>query len=110
MLLNLYTNLKFGSQAIVKAVENPDMYDDLSSSIHATVFYGTPHRGMVIDDMRAMIGKNSPKDELVDSIKIDSWGLEAELKRFINCASRTELMIVSYKESGQTRKLIQVRQ
>ena len=70
-------------------------------------FFGTPHRGMVVDDILRMLGENSPRQELVESIAAGSAELGGELERFVNYC--TKIKLFTFKETERTRKLQQVR-
>lgn len=96
----------YNYQAIVKAKESERLYRSFFSSTKATIFFGTPHRGLVVDDILAMLGEASLRQDLVRSLTSRSLQLRTELKRFINCT--TNLKIVSFKETELTRKLKQV--
>lgn len=75
-------------------------------STYATIFFGTPHRGLVVDDIRASLEEESSRHALLDSIEKGAGLLEAELSRFIDYCS--DIRIVNFYETGQTRKLVRV--
>lgn len=85
------------------------MHDSLFSCIRATIFFGTPHRGLVVDDILAMLNQNPPREPLVESIRTGSAELNNELRRFINYSALMNLKIVSFKETKRTKKLRRVR-
>lgn len=60
-----------------------------------------------MDDILAMVGEGSPRADLVNSIALGSEALKTELAKFIHCSS--SMRIVSFYETTQTRKLVQVR-
>jgi hypothetical protein len=92
----------------VQAKENETRFGTLFSSIRAIMFFGTPHRGLVVDDILAMIKENSPRQALVQSLQQGENELQRQLRRFINYSTLLNLKIVSFKEIEQTQKLIQV--
>lgn len=94
-------------QALVKAKENDQVHGTLFESVCATIFFGTPHRGILVDDILAMVGEDSPRLDLVNSIALGSDALKTELVKFIHCSS--SMRIVSFYETTQTRKLAKVR-
>lgn len=63
-----------------------------------------------MDDIAAMLGEGSPREALVASIKVGSEELECDLKKFILYSKASDLKIVSFKESMNTRKLKKVCQ
>jgi len=67
------------------------------------IFFGAPHRGLVVDDILPMLGEGSPREALVKSLTSSSLQLRSELRRFINYSS--QFKIVSFRETGLTRKL-----
>lgn len=91
----------------MKAKENDRDHGALFDSTRATIFFGTPHRGLLVDDILAMAGDDSPRASLVKSIASGSHALNTELTKFIKYS--TSLRIVSFYETSQTRKLVKVR-
>lgn len=90
----------------MKAEENDRVHGALFKSVCGTIFFGTPHRGIVVDDILAMVGESSPRTDLVNSIALGSNALKTELAKFIHCAS--SIRIVSFYETMQTKKLAKV--
>lgn len=91
----------------MKAKENDRVHGTVFKSVCGTIFFGTPHRGIIVDDILAMVGEGSPRTELVKSIALGSDALKAELAKFIHCSE--PMRIVSFYETTQTRKLAKVR-
>lgn len=80
----------------------------LLPATYATIFFGTPHRGLVVDDIRSMLGENSPRVGLVDSISEKSGDIQTELTKFLNYV--TDIKVVTFYEMRETRKLVMVLQ
>jgi hypothetical protein len=75
---------------------------------HAVMFFATPHRGMLMDDILDMIGPASrEKDQLIRSINQNSGDLARELTKFVNSEKLPKL--VSFYEQQKTRRLEKVR-
>ncbi|RPB13466.1 hypothetical protein P167DRAFT_115662 [Morchella conica CCBAS932] len=93
-------------QSLVRAKESEPGSDQshIFPSTYATIFFGTPHRGLVVDDIRASLEEESSRHALLDSIEKGAGLLEAELSRFIDYCS--DIRIVNFYETGQTRKLV----
>lgn len=79
---------------------------NLFRSTRATIFFGTPHRGLQVDDILAMTEDGSARANLVSSIAVGSTDLEKKLEVFKGCAAT--LKIISFYETTQTRKLVKV--
>lgn len=80
----------------------------LFSNTRAAIFFGTPHRGLVVDDILAMLEDGSSREALVKSIQTGAGNLESELARFINYSAEARMKIISFKEMERTKKLKQV--
>lgn len=85
---------------------NVDKYESLFENTKATIFYATPHRELVVDDIISMTGDDSAREDLVKSLRHRS---EGDLHKFKDCTSPYGLKIISYKEIEPTQKLIKVR-
>lgn len=92
----------------MKAKESEYSHGSLFRRTRATMFFGTPHRGFLVDDILAMVN-GSTRLALVKSLEEGSEGLATELNKFITYAAGHGMRIVSFKETQQTRKLQQVR-
>jgi hypothetical protein len=70
------------------------------------VFFATPHRGLLIDDIVAMVGEDStnPRAVLVQEIGYTSQRLRDQLGGFKNLIRGRG--IVSFIEMQQTRRLV----
>lgn len=90
---------------MVTAKKDSDRFGDLLKNTKATIFYATPHRGMKVHDILAMIGYDSTRNLLVESLEPKP---EANLEDFKSCIYRYGAKVVSYKETEQTRELSQV--
>lgn len=93
-------------QAIVKAKDNENIHGSLFSRTRATMFFGTPHRGMLVDDILAMIGQSSQRMPLVRSLESGSPVLRRELESFVNYSAIIKSKIITFKEMEQTRRLM----
>jgi hypothetical protein len=70
-------------------------------------FFGTPHKGLMIDDVQSMLGEDlsHPRTVLVNEIKQQSQRLCDQLSDFKNLIR--DRKIVSFVEMQQTRRLHQ---
>jgi len=94
-------------KAVVRAKETK-AYLPLFERIRIAMFFGTPHRGFIVDDILEMIGETSSRNALVKSLEKDSKELSAKLANFIEYSTAAKIKIVSFKESDQSLKLKQV--
>lgn len=97
------------AQTLVKAKqadedENPTI-SSLYKAIYAMMFFGTPHKGLMIDDIQSMLGEDPshPRAVLVNEIKQQSQRLSDQLCDFKNLIR--DRKIVSFVEMQQTRRL-----
>lgn len=81
----------------------------LYKATYGILFFGTPHKGLVIDDIQCMIAGEDyhPRTELLEQIKIKSDLLMYQLADFKNLIR--DRKIVSFYERQQTRRLELVR-
>jgi len=79
----------------------------ISRSTHAVMFFATPHRGLIADDILKVLNPKTDADRirLVRSIDANSEALTEELRRFIN--GFREIKIVSFYEQQKTKRLVQ---
>ncbi|KAF8534801.1 hypothetical protein BDD12DRAFT_858610 [Trichophaea hybrida] len=94
-------------QTLVRALERDhDLFArSMFEKTHAVMFFGTPHRGMLMSDILDMLEPDSrEKNQLIRSIDQNSDYLGRELERFINCDKRPK--VVSFYEQQQTRRLV----
>lgn len=77
----------------------------LYSSIYAMMFFGTPHSGLVVDDIWNMLGEDpsNPRAVLLEEIRFGSQRLADQLVDFKNLIRHRK--IVSFVEMQQTRRL-----
>lgn len=86
-------------------------YNEIFESTRAMIFFGTPHRGLLVDDLLRTVGEKSTRERLIESLKSGSEELQRVLDRFIDyiqLQSDTDdrkLMIQSFKETKQTKRL-----
>ncbi|KAI5845839.1 hypothetical protein DFP73DRAFT_476894 [Morchella snyderi] len=96
------------AQSLVRSKECNPRDDPAVYAIHqatrGVIFYGTPHRGFLVDDILGMLNpqENSERVKLVNSINKNSDLLHSELERFVDLAM--QLRIVSFYERLQTRR------
>jgi protein SERAC1 len=97
----------------VKAVQtNEDDHPTVASLHKATygiLFFGTPHKGLIVADMKKMLGgqEDHPRHVLLDEIHQTSNLLAYQLADFKNLIR--DRKIVSFFETEQTRQLEWVR-
>jgi hypothetical protein len=93
----------------VKAVQTDESDHATIAALHKAtygiLFFGAPHKGLVIDDIQRMImGKDDhPRAELLEQIKSKSDLLIYQLADFKNLIR--DRKIVSFYETQQTRRL-----
>ncbi|CAG9986600.1 unnamed protein product [Clonostachys byssicola] len=98
------------AQALVKAKQldrdpNPTIRA-LYDAIIGIMFFATPHRGILIDDIRSMVGDQgaNPRTLLVDQIQSGSQQLKDQLDHFKNLIQGRK--IISFIEMQQTKSLV----
>ncbi|KAI5839395.1 hypothetical protein DFP73DRAFT_484041 [Morchella snyderi] len=91
------------AKALVEDRESPQRKGNLFKMTKAIVFFATPHRGMLFDDIREMVGDGSPRLDLVDAI---GRGQEAvDLLSFTRYTEEEHFRVVSFHELLQTKRL-----
>ncbi|KFY48968.1 hypothetical protein V495_00865, partial [Pseudogymnoascus sp. VKM F-4514 (FW-929)] len=94
---------------LVKAVQTDERDNATIAALHKAaygiLFFGAPHKGLVIDDIQRMVaGKDQhPRMELLEQIKLKSDLLMYQLADFKNLIR--DRKIVSFYERHQTRRL-----
>ncbi|KFZ13479.1 hypothetical protein V501_03685, partial [Pseudogymnoascus sp. VKM F-4519 (FW-2642)] len=94
---------------LVKAVQTDERDNATIAALHKAtygiLFFGAPHKGLVIDDIQRMVaGKDRhPRMELLEQIKLKSDLLLYQLADFKNLIR--DRKIVSFYEGQQTRRL-----
>ncbi|OBT91277.1 hypothetical protein VE02_00373 [Pseudogymnoascus sp. 03VT05] len=94
---------------LVKAVQTDERDNATIAALHKAtfgiLFFGAPHKGLVIDDIQCMVaGKDQhPRMELLEQIKLKSDLLMYQLVDFKNLIR--DRKIVSFYERHQTRRL-----
>ena len=78
----------------------------LLNSTHGIIFFGTPHRGMVVQNLIDVLvaGGHTPRLELLEQIKQKSKDLKNELRRFIDLCSGFK--VLSVYEMEQTADVV----
>ncbi|OQE11585.1 hypothetical protein PENVUL_c002G01829 [Penicillium vulpinum] len=97
------------AHCLVKAIQA--MKDDnpaiasLYQATYATIFFATPHKGMIVDDIKQMLTRheNHPRQHLVEQISNKSDILVHQLVDFKNLIG--DRKVVSFYETGETRQL-----
>lgn len=81
----------------------------LHKATYGILFFGTPHQGLLIDDMKRMVvgDDDHPRTELLKQIEAKSELLIYQLVDFKNLIR--DRKIVSFYETQQTRQLKLVR-
>ncbi|KAH6694334.1 hypothetical protein BKA61DRAFT_647691 [Leptodontidium sp. MPI-SDFR-AT-0119] len=77
----------------------------LHRATYGILFFGTPHKGLVIDDIRRIVAgeDHHPRTELLEQIKLKSGLLIDKLADFKN--QIRDRKIISFYETQQTRRL-----
>lgn len=81
-------------------------YKDLIKATYGILFFGTPHKGMVVDNLLEAMnatGGNQERIELVKSIESNCDTLKEELRRFINLCDN--IKICTFTETEQTAQV-----
>lgn len=81
----------------------------LHDATYGILFFGTPHKGLVIDDIQRMVAGEDqhPRMELLEQIERKSDLLIYQLADFKNLIR--DRKIASFYETQQTRRLQQVK-
>jgi hypothetical protein len=81
----------------------------LHKATYGILFFGTPHQGLLVDDIKRMVAgeDDHPRAELLEQIKVKSNLLMYQLVDFKNLIR--DRKIVSFYETQQTRQLKLVR-
>src|SRR6266496_2348901 len=90
---------------------NKDDDEAIASLYKATygiLFFGTPHKGLVVADIKRVIAGEDPhpRAKLLEDIDKNSSLLLSQLPRFKNVIR--DRRVVSFYEQSQTRGLVQV--
>ncbi|OBT66186.1 hypothetical protein VE03_05134 [Pseudogymnoascus sp. 23342-1-I1] len=97
------------ARCLVKAVQTDERDNATIAALHKAtygiLFFGAPHKGLVIDDIQRMVAGNDhhPRMELLEQIKLKSDLLMYQLIDFKNLIR--DRKIVSFYERHQTRRL-----
>jgi len=97
------------AHCLVKAVQTDERdhatVAALYKATYGILFFGTPHKGLVIDDIRRMITEEDhhPRADLLEQIKVKSDSLMYQLTDFKNLIR--DRRIISFYERQQTRRL-----
>lgn len=81
----------------------------LYRATYGMLLFGIPHRGLVVDDFHNLLSKHSdhPRHALLEEIQSKSQGLAYQLAAFKNLIG--DRKVISFYETGQTRRLQFVR-
>ena len=84
------------------------MIASLYKATYGILFFGTPHKGLVVADIQKMIAEDDhhPRNTLLKEIDENSVLLLSQLSDFKNVIE--ERKIVSFYEQSQTRGLMKV--
>ncbi|KAF8539829.1 hypothetical protein BDD12DRAFT_736122, partial [Trichophaea hybrida] len=100
------------AQSVMQAAEAKLGGDPAESAIfdatRVLMFFGTPHRGMLTEDILSMVDHEThgERAELVQSINRSSRELESQLRRFINITPLFRSKIFSFYALRKSRKLV----
>ncbi|ORX95666.1 hypothetical protein BCR34DRAFT_498311 [Clohesyomyces aquaticus] len=75
----------------------------LNKATYGLLFFGTPHKGLFIEDILSMIGGGNPRRGLVEELREKSSSLESQISDFRNLAR--DYKIVSFYETQQSKRL-----
>ena len=80
----------------------------LYKATYGILFFGTPHKGLVVADIQKMIAEDDhhPRATLLEDINKNSSLLLSQLPRFKNVIR--DRKVVSFYEQSQTRSLVKV--
>ena len=73
------------------------------------LFFGAPHLGMNVEDLKRSIDKVNPRQELVNSIAMNDHLLEDRTRRFKDIVHDFKFPVVSFVEKIQTKQLERVQ-
>ncbi|RDW59938.1 hypothetical protein BP6252_13025 [Coleophoma cylindrospora] len=97
------------AHSLVKAIQTNEQDHPAIVALHKAtygiLFFGTPHKGLMIDDIQCMLGNDShhPRHELLKEIEHKSNILKYQLADFKNLIR--DRKIISFFETQQTRRL-----
>lgn len=75
----------------------------LNKATYGLLFFGTPHKGLFIEDILSIIGGDNPRRGLVEELREKSLSLQSQISDFRNLAR--DYKIVSFYETQQSRRL-----
>jgi hypothetical protein len=99
-------------QSLVKAKFNStgdnSPSDCLLKSTYGILFFGTPHRGMLVQNLLAVVKESGHEQRtgLLEEIQQNSSTLTTQLRHFIDLCAMFK--IFSFYERDQTRQLVVV--
>ncbi|KAH0538021.1 hypothetical protein FGG08_005382 [Glutinoglossum americanum] len=97
------------AHCLVKAVQMNKDDDPTIAALHKAtygiLFFGTPHKGLMVDDIKSMLAADAdhPRNALLEQINLKSDLLIDQLADFKNLIR--DRKIVSFYETEQTRRL-----
>ncbi|RDW56402.1 hypothetical protein BP5796_13224 [Coleophoma crateriformis] len=97
------------AHSLVKAIQTNEQDHPAIVALHKAtygiLFFGTPHKGLMIDDIQCMLGNDGhhPRHELLREIEQKSNLLKYQLADFKNLIR--DRKIISFFETQQTRRL-----
>ena len=100
------------TQSLIKAALMDEDGDELISSLYKAtygiLFFGTPHKGLVVTDIEKMIAEDDdhPRSALLKEIEEKSSMLLSQISDFKNIIRGRK--VVSFYEQSQTRGLVKV--
>jgi hypothetical protein len=86
------------------------MQYSIFTATQAVMFFGTPHRGLLTEDILSMVygDEHMERAQLVESINRSSQDLQTQLEDFIAIAAAGRFKIFSFYETKKSRKLVRV--
>ncbi|KAK2788839.1 hypothetical protein FQN53_003026 [Emmonsiellopsis sp. PD_33] len=109
MFLEEIKQVRDTAECIIQAAHtNGDDHPTISSLLRATygfLLFGIPHKGLVIDDIKRMLGEDNshPRLSLLQQINVKSDHLFFQLAEFKNLIR--DRKVISFYETKQTRRL-----
>ncbi|KAI5837201.1 ankyrin repeat-containing domain protein [Morchella snyderi] len=93
------------SQAIVRAhSDKTNGWKEVFDSTRAIAFFGTPHQGLYVDDLKAMVKEGSSRQRLLDALDSGSSKLRDELPKFASCCGN--IAIIAFFEVKKTKTVV----
>jgi len=104
-----HLGISLTTQAILDA-NNDHIYPDVIENIHATIFIGTPHRGVVRSTFwRDFLADSSSEQTLLDQVNRNA-GMIREIDDAFRTISNRKFQVTSFYEMGRMHGGVSPRQ